>query len=210
MLITVKTKNKNLLYEAIEAQSMNDSQIEEIGKKLANGLKKYGGIGLSANQIGEDWRVCLIDLDVADTTPLLLVNPQIKEVSKEKVVYFESCLSIPKTIRKPIATVRYKTMTITTDNLGEITFQPDETNWDTDKKFFDDRGLLLNIIAQHEIDHLDGVLITSPERRYNQPLKNNVKFGRNDKVLVKDPEGKVIFVKYKQAQKLTENGYTII
>lgn len=210
MLITVKTKNKNSLYEAIEAQSMNDSQIEEIGKKLADGLKRYGGIGLSANQIGEDWRVCLIDLRVGDETPLLLVNPKIKDVSKERIVYFESCLSIPKTIKKPIATLRYKNITVTTDNLGEITFQPTETEWETSEKFFNDMGLLLNVVAQHEIDHLDGKLITSPERRYNRPVQTGVKFGRNDKVLVKDPNGQVLFIKYKQAQRLTEEGYTII
>jgi peptide deformylase len=221
MLITVKTKNKNLLYEAIEAQSMNDEQIKEIGTKLANGLKRYGGIGLSANQIGEDWRVCLIDLSVLNNPkdeenstkfqPLLLVNPKIINASTEKVLYKESCLSIPKSLKKPVNTIRSTSITVSTDNLGELVFSADKTNWENTKEFYNDAGLLQSVVVQHEIDHLDGILITSPQRRYNLTVTNNRKFGRNEMVFVKNEEsGDTSFVKYKVAQRLETQGYSII
>ena len=47
-------------------------------------LKKEGGLGLSANQIGEDKSVCVIDV----TNPFFLLNPVIKKSSKE-IIYKE-------------------------------------------------------------------------------------------------------------------------
>ena len=215
MLITTKSKNKHLLYESIEAQSMNDSQIEAIGKKLVDGLNKYGGIGISANQIGEDYRACLINFNIVGddlvSNPLLLINPQIIGASEDVVIYMESCLSIPKTIRKPIKTIRHTGVSIKTDNLGDITFKAHKEKWENSQEFFNDFGLLEAVVVQHEIDHLDGILITSPSRRYIKTEVVKDKFGRNQKVMVESPDGKTSFVKYKVAQRLVTNeGYKII
>lgn len=218
MLITTKSKNKHLLYEAVEAQSMNDSQIEEIGKKLVDGLNKYGGIGISANQIGEDYRACLINFTMTldegeapiQNKPLLLVNPTIMGASEDVVIYMESCLSIPKTIRRPIKTVRHTGVSVKTDNLGDITFKSHKDKWENSQDFFNDLGLLEAVVVQHEIDHLDGILITSPSRRYTQTVAVKNKFGRNDKVMVESPAGETKFVKYKVALQLENQGYKII
>ena len=63
-------------------------------------LKKEGGLGLSANQIGEDKSVCVIDV----TNPFFLLNPVITK-NKKEIIYKEGCLSIPN---KMITTKRYE------------------------------------------------------------------------------------------------------
>ena len=45
-------KNPAKLQKTIQPSSLNQEQIDEISVKLLEGLKTYGGIGLSANQIG--------------------------------------------------------------------------------------------------------------------------------------------------------------
>lgn len=191
-------KNPSKLQKRIEPSSLTQEQIDDISVKLLDGLKTYGGIGLSANQIGLDVRACVINV----IEPLVLINPRVVEVSQDTVAYVEQCLSIPKTMRKPIKTVRHKSITIESDNLGTIVFSPDNKlgNWKDGNEFFNDMGLLECVCAQHEIDHLNGVLITDPIRRYNPTYYAPKRYGRNEMVMVKLPNGETEFMKYKKAQ----------
>jgi peptide deformylase len=192
----IKTPSK--LQKRIESSSLTQEQIDDISAKLLDGLKTYGGIGLSANQLGLDVRACVINV----VDPLVLINPRIVEVSQDTVAYAEQCLSIPKTMRKPIKTVRHKSITIECDNLGNVVFSPDNKigNWKDGEEFFQDLGLLECVCAQHEIDHLNGVLITDPIRRYNPTYYAPKTYGRNEMVMVKLPNGETEFMKYKKAQ----------
>lgn len=191
-------KNPAKLQKTIQPSSLNQEQIDEISVKLLEGLKTYGGIGLSANQIGLDVRACVINV----VEPIVLINPKIVESSQDTVAYVEQCLSIPKTMRKPIKTVRHKSITIECDNLGTVVFGPDNKlgNWKDGNEFFNDMGLLECVCAQHEIDHLNGVLITDPIRRYNPTYYAPRKYGRNEMVMVKLPNGTTEFMKYKKAE----------
>jgi peptide deformylase len=191
-------KNPSKLQKRIEPSSLTQEQIDDISVKLLDGLKTYGGIGLSANQIGLDVRACVINV----IEPLVLINPRVVEVSQDTVAYVEQCLSIPKTMRKPIKTVRHKSITIECDNLGRVVFGPDNVvgNWKDGNEFFNDMGLLESVCAQHEIDHLNGVLIIDPIRRYNPTFYAPKKYGRNEMVMVKLPNGETEFMKYKKAQ----------
>jgi peptide deformylase len=186
------------LTKQIQPKSMTQEEIDDISVKLLEGLKQYGGIGLSANQIGLDIRACVINV----VEPLVLINPRVVEVSQDTVAYVEQCLSIPKTMRKPIKTVRHKSITIECDNLGTVVFSPDNKigNWKDGEEFFQDSGLLECVCAQHEIDHLNGVLITDPIRRYNPTYYAPKRYGRNEMVMVKLPNGETEFMKYKKAQ----------
>jgi hypothetical protein len=105
-------------------------------------------------------------------------------------------------MRKPIKTVRHKSITIECDNLGTVVFSPDNKigNWKDGEEFFQDLGLLECVCAQHEIDHLNGVLITDPIRRYNPTYYAPKTYGRNEMVMVKLPNGETEFMKYKKAQ----------
>lgn len=192
----IKTPSK--LQKRIEPSALTQEQIDDISIKLLDGLKLHGGIGLSANQIGLDVRACVINV----IEPLVLINPRVVEVSQDTVAYVEQCLSIPKTMRKPVKTVRHKSITIECDNLGTVAFGPDNKlgNWKDGNEFFNDMGLLESVCAQHEIDHLNGVLITDPIRRYNPTFYAPKKYGRNEMVMVKLPNGETEFMKYKKAQ----------
>jgi peptide deformylase len=184
------------LTKQIQPTPMTQEEIDDISIKLLEGLKKYGGIGLSANQIGLDVRACVINVK----EPLVLINPVVVEVSKDTVAYVEQCLSIPKTMRKPVKTVRHKTFTVECDNLGTVIFSPDNqaSTWKDSNEFFSDEGLLECVCAQHEIDHLNGKLITDSDRRYSTTYIAPKTYGRNEMVMVKLPNGSTEFMKYKK------------
>ena len=177
-------------------------------RQLITALEKEKGFGLSANQIGVDKRMCIINIK----EPMVLVNPKIVKRSEEAVQYIESCLSLPKTMRKPKNTVRSISITVDTDNLGTVEFGPDEKDkiGTEGHNYFADEGLLECVVAQHEIDHLDGILITDQIRAYNIQRVSEKKYGRNEKVMVKSPEGDTDFMKYKKAVPLLEKGYEIV
>ena len=199
-------KDPNKIRKAIEPTPMTQVEIDEISTTLLQELTKHGGIGLSANQIGLDVRACVINV----TEPLVLINPKVLEVSEDTVAYVEQCLSIPKSIRKPVKTVRHKSFKVETDNLGIVEFSPTKTDWKDSNEFFSDEGLLECVCAQHEIDHLNGVLITDPSRRYTQTITRAKKYGRNERVMVKLPSGDTEFMKYKKAEPLLTQGAEIL
>ena len=186
----------------------NKSEEEVLSAALFTALEKEKGFGLSANQIGVDKRMCVINIK----EPMVLVNPKIVKRSEDAVQYIESCLSLPKTMRKPKNTVRSISITVDTDNLGTVEFGPDEKDkiGTEGHNYFADEGLLECVVAQHEIDHLDGILITDQIRAYNIQRVSQKKYGRNEKVMVKSPEGDTDFMKYKKAVPLLEKGYEIV
>jgi peptide deformylase len=201
-------KNPNKLRKPLETKPMTQEQIDYVSTTLLTELKRHGGIGLSANQIGLDVRACVINVK----EPLVLINPKVTEVSKDTVAYVEQCLSLDKTMRKPTKTVRHKSFTVECDNLGTVIFSPDnkESNWKDSNEFFSDEGLLECVCAQHEIDHLDGILITDSMRRYTTTIVREKKYGRNERVMVKLPSGDTEFMKYKKAEPLLTQGAEIL
>jgi len=201
-------KEPNKLKKSIESKPLSQDEINEISTILLQELKKHGGIGLSANQIGLDVRACVINVK----EPLVLINPKVVEVSEDSVAYVEQCLSIPKSMRKPVKTVRHKSFSVETDNLGTVVFSPDSESgtWENSNEFFSDEGLLECVCAQHEIDHLNGVLITDTIRRYTTTVTSPKKYGRNERVMVKLSDGSTEFMKYKKAELLLSQGAEIL
>ena len=200
-------KNPNKLKTPLESKPMTQEQIDEISATLLTELKRHGGIGLSANQIGLDVRACVINVK----EPLVLINPIVTEVSKDTVAYVEQCLSLDKTMKKPVKTVRHKSFTVECDNLGTVIFSPDQKEpWKDSNEFFSDEGLLETVCAQHEIDHLNGILITDKIRRYTTTVTSTKKYGRNDRVMVKLANGNTEFMKYKKAEPLLSQGAEIL
>jgi peptide deformylase len=199
-------KDPNKIRKAIKPTSMTQEEIDSISTTLLKELTRHGGIGLSANQIGLDVRACVINV----TEPLVLINPKVLEVSEDTVAYVEQCLSIPKSIRKPVKTVRHKSFKVETDNLGIVEFSPTKTDWKDSNEFFSDEGLLECVCAQHEIDHLNGVLITDPSRRYTETVTRGKKYGRNERVMIKLPNGDTEFMKYKKAEPMLKLGAEIL
>ena len=202
-------KNPNKLRKPLETKPMTQEQIDYVSTTLLTELKRHGGIGLSANQIGLDVRACVINVK----EPLVLINPKVTEVSKETVAYVEQCLSLEKSMRKPVKTVRHKSFTVECDNLGTVIFSSDKKEgetWKDSEEFYSDEGLLECVCAQHEIDHLNGILITDSSRRYTTTIRREKKYGRNERVMVKLSDGSTEFMKYKKAQPLLLSGAEIL
>jgi peptide deformylase len=113
-------------------------------------LYRHRGVGLAAPQVGLGLR--LIAVDDGDSPALALINPQIVDRDEREEVSLEGCLSIPGWRGEVSRSTAVKVRTDTVD--GE-------------QIELDFKGHLARI-AQHEIDHLDGVLYPSrmdPERR---------------------------------------------
>jgi peptide deformylase len=202
-------KEPNKLKSKILPSTFTQDEMDEISTILLQELKRHGGIGLSANQIGINKRACVINVK----DPLVLINPRVTEVSKDTVAYVEQCLSLDKTMRKPVKTVRHKSFTVECDNLGTVVFSADieeGKEWKDSNEFFSDEGLLECVCAQHEIDHLDGILITDSSRRYTTTVTREKKYGRNERVMVKLPNGDTEFMKYKKAEPLLTVGAEIL
>ena len=200
-------KNPNKLKTPLENKPMTQEQIDEISTTLLTELTRHGGIGLSANQIGLDVRACVINVK----EPLVLINPIVTEVSQDTVAYVEQCLSLDKTMKKPVKTVRHKSFTVECDNLGTVIFSPDQKEpYKDSNEFFSDEGLLETVCAQHEIDHLNGILITDKVRRYTATITAPKKYGRNERVMVKLPNGDTEFMKYKKAEPMLNLGAEIL
>lgn len=171
--------------------------------QLTEALIEHPGLGISATQIGIKKRACYINFGDEE---LFLLNPIIKEKSKEGFLFFEGCLSIPSTLTKPIRTIRASKIVVATDNLGELTFEinpeGDKANESVSKE------TMMTVIVQHEIDHLDG--ITIKDRVYNTQVVKRQTYGRNDKVIMKSPTGELEEIKYKNANKYFLQGYEIV
>ena len=182
---------------------ITQQEADELRKQLEQGLTEYPGLGISATQLGIKKRACYIKFGEEE---LFLVNPMIKEKSKEGFLFMEGCLSIPSSLTKPTRTIRACKVVVDTDNLGELTF---ETNPEGDKANESiSKETMMTVIVQHEIDHLDG--FTIKDRVYNTQVVKKVDFGRNEKIVMKSKEGEMVEVKYKNANKLFLQGYEIV
>jgi len=109
------------------------------------------GIGLAAPQIGISHRLLVYRVE-PDSPIVALVNPEIEWSSRDEEIGEEGCLSLPTVhvdVERPIAVLVHAR-----DERGE-------------ELVVEATGLEARVI-QHEIDHLDGVLIldrTSREQR---------------------------------------------
>lgn len=116
------------------------------------------GVGLAAPQVGKALRLVTIDESGPEnrTAPIVLINPEIVD-SEGSVESDEGCLSVVgaqfKIKRKERVTVRGL------DKDGK------EVEIKTDG--------MLAIILQHELDHLDGVLIIDHISRFKRSLYDN-------------------------------------
>jgi len=192
------------LKNPVEKSELNQLEVDVLRDTLFAALKGMGGVGLSANQIGVNKRACVIKFNDVE---LFLLNPVITERSNEGFIFYEGCLSIPDTIKKPVRTIRATYVVVQTDNLGELRF---EINPEEDRKSDGQvsEDTMKTVIVQHEIDHLDG--ITIKDRVYSTTVVKKQSYGRNDKIVMKAPDGELVEVKYKKANNYFLKGYEVV
>jgi peptide deformylase len=117
-----------------------DDALLRLTEEMLVTMREREGVGLAANQVGRLRRVLVAGIEEDE---YVLINPVIEARSDETEVLAEGCLSIPGIlvdVERPVA------VTVSgQDAAGE-------------ELRFEAEGLLARVF-QHEVDHLDGVLI---------------------------------------------------
>ncbi|MCK5533966.1 peptide deformylase [bacterium] len=142
--------------------SRQASKVDKIDKELiifiaamAQAMYKYGGVGLAAPQVGVSKRIIIADIGMGINC---LINPRILQSFGEDIM-IEGCLSLPKInleIKRPEE--------IIVEGMNENGKQVQLAV----------KGLLSRVI-QHEIDHLEGVLIVDRvSKKKLKPLKKQL------------------------------------
>jgi peptide deformylase len=173
---------------------------------LLTAVTEQKGLGMSANQIGLNKRICVINVR---EEPLVLVNPTIVEESEEKIMYFEGCLSLPKTMKKPIKTVRSYGVKVKADNFPDVLdFSTKERKHEDINALFSDVDLLESVCVQHEIDHLNGLTIRDRQYTETVRLTSFAKLGRNERFILKKGD-ETLSVKKKNLSTYLEQGWEV-
>ncbi len=149
----LKTKSKDV-------ESVDDG-IRLLMDDMLETMYADNGVGLAANQIGKTKRVIVLDLQDDDDEerdegfyPLFIANPIITNFSDNYVEATEGCLSVPG---QRIDVSRPEKISI------------EYLDYNNKKQALHSSGWLARAL-QHEIDHIDGKILTD----YLSPLKKNV------------------------------------
>jgi peptide deformylase len=132
--------------KAKPVRNFDDTLIELI-RSMFETMHNASGVGLAANQVGSLNRVIVVDIsDVEEgkgTKPMVLINPEVIAKEGESSLE-EGCLSIP--------------------GVRDVVSRPEKVIVRFKDGSFQDSTIeasgLLGRVIQHEIDHLNGVLIT--------------------------------------------------
>ncbi|MEZ5226468.1 MAG: peptide deformylase [Acidimicrobiales bacterium] len=130
-----------VLRKVADAVTDIDAKLAKLADDMLDTMYAEPGLGLAATQVGVNRRFFVYDLGDGNG-PKSIVNPKIEE-SRGEWLYEEGCLSVPG-LHWDI--VRPKEVHLTGYDLdgNEISIEADE---------------LLARLFQHELDHLDGVLL---------------------------------------------------
>jgi peptide deformylase len=118
----------------------------DISKVMYDSMVKYGGLGLSANQVGLPYRMFVMGghPQIEDGKVRSVFNPLINDVSKETVQFKEGCLSYP-----------FLFLTITRPKWCHVKY--------TDQHGKEIEEILHGMSArvfQHENEHMNGYVFT--------------------------------------------------
>ncbi len=113
-------------------------------------MKEKGGVGLAANQVGELWRIIVLQMPDEDEARIYF-NPEILKTKGEREVE-EGCLSLPgyRGIVNRSLWIKFQGL----DHTDQIV------------KF--EAENLLSQAIEHEVDHLNGILYTDHLAKHQQ------------------------------------------
>jgi len=143
--------------KTVKVKNPLDHQVQSLIASLLETMRKTeNGIGLAAPQIGSDLRVCVIELDDKN---YVFINPTISAKSKEKIITEEGCLSFP----------------------GK--YYPISRSEEVKVRYLDQEGKNIKLKAsgmlsraiQHEVDHLNGILMIDRIKKIKIKNKKNGK-----------------------------------
>ena len=117
-----------------------DESLERLAEEMLQTMREYDGVGLAATQVGRLKRVLVAALEDEE---YVIVNPTIEQKTGDPVPDTEGCLSIPE-------------IQVEVERPTNIVVSGFDTTGSPVR--LEAEGLLARII-QHEVDHLDGILI---------------------------------------------------
>lgn len=121
-----------------------DAQIRQLAADMLETMYAAEGRGLAAPQIGRPLRLFVMDADWKENTPnpRVFINPEITWTSPETVAQDEGCLSIPG-------------ITVRVERPAQV-----HMRWTDLSGAFHDEDVhgFAALCAQHELDHLDGIV----------------------------------------------------
>jgi peptide deformylase len=117
--------------------------LQTLVKDMVETLASRGGIGLSAPQVCCSKRIVVTEMSGDGATPEIYINPEIISRAAPGIVQ-ESCLSLPGVSGN---VVRSTQVTVSAQDINGHSFEQKLTGMHA-------------VCLQHEIDHLDGVLLT--------------------------------------------------
>ena len=146
-LLDLKYYGDPILRKETHSVKEFDSELERFAENMIETMTTNIGVGLAAPQIGDLRSLIIVDVsseegEEENTEPLILVNPDIIELSGNCVIE-EGCLSIPE--------VRVE---VERPEEIRVMFRDVKGN----KKDLKCDGILARVI-QHEVDHLRGRLM---------------------------------------------------
>ena len=146
-----------------------DGSVAVLVENMIETMYAAPGTGLAANQVGVQRRLFVYD---AGDGPIVVINPEIVE-SDGEWVYDEGCLSVPGLSWDILRPNSIHLMGLDLDG-NEVSIEAKE---------------LEGRIFQHELDHLDGVLLV--ERLDEDQRKDALKIlrGRTLRLHSSDPDG---------------------
>ena len=141
---------------AIERGGIKSAAVQRLIDDMIDTMTEYHGVGLAAPQVHESLRLFVGALDLSPSgedrppDPVAMINPEITPLGDESVEDWEGCLSIPD-IRGRVPRMREIRLRAY-DRYGER----------VDLRLRDYAAR----VAQHETDHLDGVLFFDRMRSF--------------------------------------------
>jgi peptide deformylase len=146
LLAIVTDKNAPVLNSIAEPVAVVNEEIQQLVADMILTMNQAQGVGLAAPQVGVGKRLMICKLDGADTP---MINPVVTSYSSETRVDEEGCLSLPgvwlNAARSQSVTVEFL------DVQGE-------------QQILHLSGFPARIV-QHELDHLDGILLHDRNRQ---------------------------------------------
>ena len=143
---------RNVVTEGDEILRKHCKEVKEITPRIKETLldmletmRESMGVGIAGPQVGVMRRMFVAQPDPYDETKVyFMINPVMLEMSDEKELGVEGCLSVPDMIGDVERSVRIKI---------------EATDINGDRKVYDFEGFDARVM-QHEYDHLDGILYT--------------------------------------------------
>lgn len=161
---SIVTAPNSVLYDKALRVKNFGTKLTQLVQKMIPIMRNADGMGLAAPQIGESLRVAIIEYVPKDDEkrahkpiPLtILVNPKIIWHSQTENIAEEGCLSLPGT---NLDISRYNKITVLYQDTHGTRHRIKAVN-------------LVSRMIQHEVDHLNGILIT--DRHDASVNKNNI------------------------------------